>query len=75
MKLYDFLALSLELIQILEDVEGRQDALARAIKETGSIAPDARHRERLSSDLVLIERQLDGAVELVVQMHAFSVCS
>ena len=75
MELYDFLVSSLELIQILEDVEGRQEALARAIKETGSIAPDAGHRERLRDDLALIERQLDDTFELLAKMHAFPVCS
>lgn len=75
MELYDFLRLSLELIQILEDVERRQEALAHAIPETGSIAPDPDQRESLSNDLALIERQLDDAVDLLAQMHAFPFCS
>lgn len=75
MKLYDFLASSLELIEILEDVEGRQEALARAIQETGSFAPDPAPRQRLSNDLTLTERQLDDAIDLLAQMHAFPVCS
>lgn len=75
MELYDFLRLSLELIQILEDVEGRQEALAHAIQETASIEPDPVQRERLSNDLELIVRQLDDALDLLTQMHAFPVCS
>lgn len=75
MELYDFLRLSLELIEILEGVEGRQEALAHAIQETASIAPDPDQRERLSNDLALIERQLDDALDLLAQMHAFPVCS
>lgn len=75
MELYDFLASSLELIQILKDVEGRQEALARTMNDTGSIAPDPDQRERLSNDLALIERQLDDALDLLAQMHAFPVCS
>lgn len=75
MELYDFLRLSLGLIQILEDVEEQQEALAHAILETGSIAPDPDQRESLGNDLALIERQLDDALDLLAQMHAFPVCS